>query len=52
MFDSFNLCTFYNSFRMFIVDCNLNNIILALNEYNIMYFIVNMFIEVTCLCSY
>ena len=35
---------------MFIVDCNLNNIILALNEYNIMYFIVNMFIEVTCLC--
>ena len=47
MIDSFDFCTFYNNFRMFIDDCNLNKIILALNEFNIMYFIVNMFIEVT-----
>ena len=51
MFDSFNFRWFYTNFRMFIVDCILNNVILALNEYNIMYFTVNMFIKGTCLCT-
>ena len=45
---SFSL--FNTNFRVFMVDCNLNNIILVLNEYTIMYFIVNMCLKVTCLC--
>ena len=36
MFDSLDFRSFYTNFRVFIVDCNINNIILTLNEYNIL----------------